>query len=715
MQNTIERGGFSRAPQRVIRTGLAVLTTSALIANAMAGVALARFNNETASVPTNAAALTLGEGAAITIATSGAVNWTSFTPKESGTYDFTAQSGDDTYGALYRVVGNSLELLKTDDDGGESSNFRVVCTLEAGTTYYLASSFYDNETGSFSVTVTEHDAYDLSGYSIRTNEVSSSAAGDTDTFFDELNLRVFSYDYDSEENVYLTYREDYEISSFQSYDSEEEEWRDMAGIPSEAGKYRVVVEGIGSYHGSLSDVFYIEDQYDLDYYSIRTDTIAAGTTPSAETLNLRVYSYDYDDESYKYLELGKDYEIAAWYAYDGDDWNKLSAVPTEVGRYRVEVEGIEPYYGTLSRTFRIIDQNDLSTMNIYAYNVALGSAINGKTLNLRFYDYDDEVEAKLVEGTDYEISGYYTYDGSLEMWTSVSGVPTAVGNYRAVLTGKGAYHGTARVSFEIVDPYDLSSYGTTSRHYDYDSAVVTASMYLDSYLEDEEMTKLVAGTDYEIAGWYKYDYDESENDPIDAPSAAGDYYAVVSGIGDFSGTKRIYIYLDESMPAPVSLELQVPTSYLTPPDNSTVPAAGEVYTVGSAKYKVLDATKKTVAFNKLTAKKAKSATVPATVKIADESYKVTQVTAKAFNGTAAKTVKLGKNVAKVAKNAFKGSKATKLTVTSTKKPTKTMYAKGCFAGSKIATVKVPKAQKKAYKKLLTKKYTKTKAKKLAVK
>ena len=112
----------------------------------------------------------------------------------------------------------------------------------------------------------------------------------------------------------------------------------------------------------------------------------------------------------------------------------------------------------------------------------------------------------------------------------------------------------------------------------------------------------------------------------------------------------------------------------------------------------------------------KSVIIPDTVKLNGKTYKITATAASAFKGKKIRTVTLGANIKKIAANTFKGSKATKL-VLKTTKLTKAKV-KNSLKGSKIKTIKVSvaKAQKKAtvkkYKKYFTKKNAAWAAKKL---
>ena len=145
-------------------------------------------------------------------------------------------------------------------------------------------------------------------------------------------------------------------------------------------------------------------------------------------------------------------------------------------------------------------------------------------------------------------------------------------------------------------------------------------------------------------------------------------------------------------------------------------------------YKVADPAKKIVTYKAPANKKAKTVTIPDKVKIDGVTYKVTKVDDGAFKGNkTVTTVKIPSTVATIGKDAFKGcvaltkitlpSKCTKIganafngckkmktiTIKSTKLTSKSI-ASGAFKGlSKSVTIKVPKKQLKAYKKLLKQK------------
>ncbi len=143
---------------------------------------------------------------------------------------------------------------------------------------------------------------------------------------------------------------------------------------------------------------------------------------------------------------------------------------------------------------------------------------------------------------------------------------------------------------------------------------------------------------------------------------------------------------------------------------------GTTLTVSSKKLqvKVTSSSKKnpTVTVTKITDKKAKKFTIPATVKVKGVTYKVTAVSDRAFKGNKKlTTVTIGKNVTKIGKEAFSGCKnLKKITVTAGKLKT---ISKNAFKGinkKATITVKGTKKAKTALKKQLKKKsigYVKT--------
>ena len=196
------------------------------------------------------------------------------------------------------------------------------------------------------------------------------------------------------------------------------------------------------------------------------------------------------------------------------------------------------------------------------------------------------------------------------------------------------------------------------------------------------------------------------------------------------------------------------------PDTPEPPKKGDVVAddKASVTVEVTDVAKKEVEYKEPANKKAKTVSIPATVKIDGVTYKVTKVDDNAFKNnktvtkvtvgsniktigknafsgaTKLKTVSIGKNVTEIGANAFKGcssltsvtlpGKATKIganafngckklktiKITSTKLSSKTV-AKNAFKGlTKATTIKVPKEKLSAYKKLFKQKGLSSKVK-----
>lgn len=136
---------------------------------------------------------------------------------------------------------------------------------------------------------------------------------------------------------------------------------------------------------------------------------------------------------------------------------------------------------------------------------------------------------------------------------------------------------------------------------------------------------------------------------------------------------------------------------------------GDIVENGIIEYKVTSTTKKTVSAVKSVGS-ARTVTIPASVKIEGENYKVTAVGVKLFmNDSFVKKIVVGKNVKSIGKKAFFGAWNLKNIVIQTKQ-LKSVGAKAFTGTYKKVTVKVPSGKKAKYKKLLKKKGLSAKAK-----
>ncbi|MBD8973288.1 MAG: leucine-rich repeat domain-containing protein, partial [Clostridiales bacterium] len=124
-----------------------------------------------------------------------------------------------------------------------------------------------------------------------------------------------------------------------------------------------------------------------------------------------------------------------------------------------------------------------------------------------------------------------------------------------------------------------------------------------------------------------------------------------------------------------------------------------------ATYEVTDTVKKEVTYNAPIDGKAKDITIPETVVINGETYKITHIDENAFKGNkTVTTVTIGSNIQSIGKNAFKGCKRLKTIIIQSQKLNMKKISKKAFKGiSKKTVIKVPKKKLAAYRKLLKKK------------
>lgn len=160
----------------------------------------------------------------------------------------------------------------------------------------------------------------------------------------------------------------------------------------------------------------------------------------------------------------------------------------------------------------------------------------------------------------------------------------------------------------------------------------------------------------------------------------------------------------ETIPKKDAVATQQPT------EGSTVsqsPKNGDTITdnKSNAKYTVTDTVKKNVTYIAPVTIKAKTITIPATIKINGEIYKVTKIDKNALKGNKKVTkIVVGSNIQSIGNYAFSGCKKLKTIIIQSKKLTTKTVSKKAFKGiAKKVVVKVPKKKRTAYKKLLKKK------------
>lgn len=160
----------------------------------------------------------------------------------------------------------------------------------------------------------------------------------------------------------------------------------------------------------------------------------------------------------------------------------------------------------------------------------------------------------------------------------------------------------------------------------------------------------------------------------------------------------------ETIPKKDAVTTQQPTEESTV---SQSPKNGGTITdnKSNAKYTVTDTVKMNVTYSAPITIKAKTITIPATIKINGEIYKVTRIDKNAFKGNKKVTkIVVGSNIQSIGNYAFSGCKKLKTIIIRSKKLTTKTVPKKAFKGiAKKVVVKVRKKKRTAYKKLLKKK------------
>lgn len=140
----------------------------------------------------------------------------------------------------------------------------------------------------------------------------------------------------------------------------------------------------------------------------------------------------------------------------------------------------------------------------------------------------------------------------------------------------------------------------------------------------------------------------------------------------------------------------------TPKAEKPVNPVGTIKTVKNIKYKITKNTNTTQAVTVIgvSKKTLKSITIPATVKINNQTFKVTVIADKACkDSTKATSITIGKNITKIEKLAFSGNKAVKK-ITILSHNVKFIGSKAFASVPMSAKLVVPSGKKSAYKKLL---------------
>lgn len=310
-------------------------------------------------------------------------------------------------------------------------------------------------------------------------------------------------------DYYCTYTEEYS-----PYDTN---WIE----PIELGVYTVHFHPLGRFTGEEKNTwFYVYDPHDISSSSVQqsvSDYAYDGQpyTPVPEYIGI------HDEDIF----LGEGYELDCYQIWQEDDegygeWQTVDQ-PIEIGVYRGIIRGIGDYYGTNDFTFEIVDEHDITHGHFYmpdAYYA--GSPLRPKlTVYNMFYNI-------LVEGTDYEIVGYYRDDDDEQ---NILSQIVELGSYYVRVRGIGAWHGTVDLYFDVFDAYDISNADATVDSCLYQNAPVYPSVALDM-----GSVRLERGTEYTVS------FIDANGRVAQAPDAPGEWTAAFEGVSPYYGSQNVW-------------------------------------------------------------------------------------------------------------------------------------------------------------------------------
>lgn len=128
--------------------------SSATSATYMPGSTISLSSNTTLyAVWKSAQSVSAGNSNTVNIAFAEQAWYYKFTPSSSGEYTFESTGSIDSKVTIYKADGTEIG---SDDDSGESSNFKKTLSLTSGTTYYIKAFAYSSKTGAYSFKVTKN-------------------------------------------------------------------------------------------------------------------------------------------------------------------------------------------------------------------------------------------------------------------------------------------------------------------------------------------------------------------------------------------------------------------------------------------------------------------------------------------------------------------------------------------------------------------------------
>ena len=462
-----------------------------------------------------------------------------------------------------------------------------------------------------------------------------------------------------------------------------------------AGTAKVIVTALNTkYTGSKEETFTIEKAKLTPSISGTTSKIYDGNTTSDGT----GLSINFDG-----IISGDDVTATATYAYDSETAGKGKTITAS----DISLSGAKSKNYELSST-------TLQALSAGIINKAPATI----TVNTDSYDkvYKDAEFA--LSDVSYTGDGTLTYTVTDSKYLSIdsSGNPTeqSVENDKVItvsadgkvtIVGSGSAKikitATEGTNYNAVEDVDAKSITVTV------AKAPSAPNKPDTTMEVEYAKEKVSDITTLPEGWAWKDADKDKALTVGAPETATAVYTGADKGNYEVESVEISITRQECTHATTEIRDAVEANNTIKGytgDTPKLPKKGDVVKdeKGVAKYEILDTAKKEVAYKKPVSKKAKTVTIPTTVKINGVTYKVTQIADNAFaNNKKITKVTIGSNVTTIGKKAFYGCKKLKtITIKTTKLTGKRVGSKAFKGIYAKATIKVPKSKLTSYKKLL---------------